>query len=277
MKRGSCCWAFLVLGVLCAGDSRATAQAPAPPPTSDKTGRGVAVHELLPDLGRIGSQVGLVGGVSFDPYGTGTGFELAGFVDLPLTRVSGGKLSYQILLAFSAAESDPFTITDSVAYIANLASGALPSAALAGPPQAPFPVRCDARLGVRLLQIAPFSLKWTFLGLDRARLRPFLALGLDFLVVITRVTPVRDESLQFTGTAPFDAALLGGLVAQPPELTARGVPSGQGNLELGGHAAAGFELRLSRGLSFDVDYRYTLIGTGGNRLQVAHGGFGIHW
>ena len=190
------------------------------------------MHELLPDIGRIGSQVGFWGGASWNPYDTGTGFTVGGFIDLPLGRAPGGKLSYEILLGFSEATSDPFVATNPIAYVANLAAGASPAAALAGPPQAPFPVRRDVTLNLRLLQISPFSLKWTFTGLG-PRFRPFLAVGGDFLVVITRVDPLADESLAFTGTSPFDDPLIGGLVAQSPELAARGVPSGQGNLELG--------------------------------------------
>jgi opacity protein-like surface antigen len=267
-----------VVAVLLLAPPPVRAQPPAgpPPPTSGQANAGPEVHELLPDLGRIGAQVGVTGGVSFDPYDTGTGFDVGGFIDLPLARVPGGKLSYEILLAYSDAESSPFTVTDSVAYVANLAAGASPSAALAGPPQAPFPVRRDARLALRLLQISPFSLKWTLLGLDHARLRPFFGAGLDFIVVITQVNPVRDESLQFTGTAPFDAPLIGGQIAQAPELEVRGVPSGQGNLELGGHAMAGFEIRLARGVSLNLEYRFTQIGKG-SRLQTINGGLGIHW
>jgi hypothetical protein len=270
--------ALTALLPLVAVAARAEPPAGPPPPTSERTGSGPQVHELLPDLGRIGSEVGLIGGVSFNPYDTGTGFELAGFVDLPLTRAPGGKLSYAILIAFSKADSEPFTITDAVAYVANLAAGASPAAALAGPPEAPFPVRREVTLDLRLLQISPFALKWTLLGLDRARIRPFLTLGIDFLVVISRVDPLRDESLSFTGSAPFDDPLIGGLLAQAPELSARGVPSGQGNLELGGHAGAGFEVRLARGVSLNLDYRYTQIGsrTTGH-LHAVSGGIGIHW
>ena len=96
------------------------------------------------------------------------------------------------------------------------------------------------------------------------------------MVVISSADPVRAESLQFTGTSPFDATLIGGAVAQSPELLARGLPSGQGNLELGGHAGAGFELRISRGVSMNVDYRFTQIGKSAH-LQGVQGGFGIHW
>ena len=233
------------------------------------------MHELLPDIGRIGSEVGAFGGLSANPYEVGTGFVVGGFVDLPLCRVPGGKLSYEILLAFSQGRSDVFSATNPVAYVANLAAGASPAAAFAGPPLAPFPVVRDVTLSLRLLQISPFSLKWTLLP-KSPRLRPFLALGGDFLVVITSVDPEHDESLAFTGTPPFDATLIGGVVAQAPELEARGIPSGQGNLELGGHAGAGFELRVSRAVSLNFEYRFTQIGASAH-LHTVHGGIGIHW
>ena len=267
-----------IAGALLCLSPQVHAQAPAgpPPPTSTVPSAGLDVHELLPDIGRIGSEVGAFGGASFNPYDVGTGFSASGFVDLPLGRVPGGKISYEILIGFSEATSDPFSATNPVAYVANLAAGASPAAALAGPPQAPFPVKRDVTLNLRLLQVLPFSLKWTLLGKGGARFRPFLALGGDFLVVITRADPVRAESLQFTGTSPFDEALIGGLVAQSPELAARGIPSGQGNLELGGHVGVGFELRISRGVSLNFDYRFTEVGKHAH-LQTVDGGFGIHW
>ena len=247
-----------------------------PPPSSSRTSAGPEVHELLPDIGRIGSEVGILAGPSFNPYEVGGGFQVGGFIDLPLVRVPGGKLSYEILIAFSDAKSDPFTTTNAVAYVANLAAGASPSAALAGPPAAPFPVRREVTTRLHLLQVAPFSLKYQIQTLDHARVRPYFGAGLDFLVVITRQDPVRDESLAFTGTAPFDAGLIAALIAQAPELTARRVPTGQGNMEIGGHAMAGVEVRVSRGLSLNLDYRFTRIGSTGS-LHAVNAALGIHW
>jgi opacity protein-like surface antigen len=267
--------AVVALGGLFAPLGRAQEAAGPPPPTSTRTAAGLEVHELLPDVGKIGSQVGFWGGVSWNPYEVGTGFQVGGFIDLPLVRFAGGKLSYEILLGFSQGTGDAFVATNPVAYVANLAAGASPAAALAGPPQAPFPVQREVTLNLRLLQVSPFSLKWT-LSREVTRLRPYVVVGGDFLVVLTRVDPLRDESLAFTGTSPFDDALIGGLVAQAPELGARGIPSGQGNLELGGHAAAGLEVRLSPTLSLNLEYRFTQVGTKAH-LQTAHAALGFHW
>jgi Outer membrane protein beta-barrel domain len=248
-----------------------------PPPSSARSSTGPEVHELLPDLGRVGSEVGILGGPSWNPYEVGGGFHLGGFIDLPLTRVPGGKLSYQILIAFSDAKSDPFVTTNAIAFVANLAVGASPADALAGPPAAPFPVQREVTTRLHLLEVAPFALKYQIQTLDHRRLRPYFGAGLDFLVVITRQDPVRDESLLFTGKAPFDDALIASLIAQAPELTARKVPTGQGNIEIGGHAMAGMEIRLSPGLSLNLEYRLTQIGASSGRLHAVSAALGFHW
>ena len=177
----------------------------------------------------------------------------------------------------SHARSDPFLITDPLAYVANLAVGASPAAALAGPPGAPFPVRRQVRTRLRVLEVAPFCLKYTVTALDHLRLRPYASAGADVVVVVTRQTPERDESLLFPGSSPFDGPLIAGLVSQAPELQARGIPSGQGDIETGFHAGGGLELRLSKGLSVNMDYRLTGIGGVGSRLHAFSSGLGIHW
>jgi hypothetical protein len=191
--------------------------------------------------------------------------------------VAGGKLSYELLIGLSHARSDPFLITDALAYVANLAVGASPAAALAGPPAAPFPVRRQVRTRLRVLEVAPFCLKYTVTALDHLRLRPYASAGVDVVVVITRQTPEQDESLLFRGTSPFDGPLIGGLVSQAPELQARGIPSGQGDIEAGFHAGGGLELRLRKGVSLNMDYRLTGIGGAGHRLHAFSSGLGIHW
>ena len=249
-----------------------------PPPSLGRAGAGADLHELLPGIGRIGACVALFGGASWNPYEIGQGSELGGYIDLPFARVAGGKLSYEIFAGLSLATSEPFTVTSSVAYVANLAAGASREAALQGPPAAPFPVRRQVRTRLRLLHLSPFSLKYTSTRWDGLRLRPYLNAGLDFVVALTREDPERDESLAFTGSAPFDDPLLAGLLAQAPELTARGRPTGQGNLEVGGHAAAGVEIRVSKGVSLNLEYRFTATEAGSKgRLHTASGALGLHF
>lgn len=270
-------WMPLAFALIAATALAQEAPVATPPPSSNRVEAGPGVHELVPDIGKIGSQVGIFGGASWNPYQVGSGMLAGGFVELPLARVPGGKLSYQILLSLSSATSAPFAITDPVAYIANLASGADPVAALAGPPQAPFPVRREVTSRLRVLELSPFALKWTITRLDEARLRPYFGAGLDFIVVITRQDPVSDESLIFTGTSPFDDALIGGLIAQAPELAARGYPTGQGNIDWGFHGNVGFELRLSKTLSLNADYRYLGIDGTKHSLHTTSLALGFHW
>jgi opacity protein-like surface antigen len=248
-----------------------------PPPSGAQTGSGPDTYELLPDIGRIGAQVTIFAGGSWNPYEVGRGIDVGGAIDLPLARTRSGKLSYSISLALSLAETDPFRVTSAVALVANLAAGASLDDALAGPPRAPFPVVREVRTRLRLLHLSPFSLKYTFTGLDRTRLRPWVGAGLDFVVTITQEVPERDESLLFSGTAPFDAPLIAGLIAQAPELAERGSPTGQGNIEVGGHVAAGLELRVTSGLSLNLEYRFTLSEGRNAQLQTATAGVGFHW
>lgn len=247
-----------------------------PPPGRGRGDAGAVYHELLPDIGLIGAQVGLAGGASWNPFGVGRGVEAAGFIALPLARAPGGKLSYEILVGLSDARSAPFTITDTVAYVANLASGSSRADALAGPPRAPFPVRRLVRTELRLLQVSPFGFRYTARRLGSERLRPYFGAGLDFAVTITHQDPVADESLEFTGGAPFDAPLIGGTVAQAPELAALGYPTGQGNIDLGFHAGGGLELRVARRVSINFDYRLTSIGRS-HRLHAAAAVLGMHF
>jgi opacity protein-like surface antigen len=47
-------------------------------------------------------------------------------------------------------------------------------------------------------------------------------------------------------------------------------------MEFGGHAMAGVEIRLSRGLSLNLDYRYTRIGSSSGQHALG-GAMGVHW
>jgi hypothetical protein len=272
-RRAALVWLLAVL------PAAAPAQEPSspPPPAGGAGQRGPEVHELLPDIGRIGAQAGVMLGASWNPYDVGQGIQAAGYIDLPLARAPGGKLSYEIVIGLSHGESEPFTITNPLAYVANLAAGASPGDAVAGPPAAPFPVRRPVKTRLRLLEVSPFGLKYTIRTLDHVRLRPYAAAGVDFTVVITEQDPLSDESLVFTGTAPFDDPLIAGLVAQAEELTARGTPTGQGNIELGWHAGGGIEVRVARGLSLNLDYRFARAGEGNSSLHALSGALGFHW
>jgi hypothetical protein len=269
--------AALVL-VVSAGPATAaeTAAPPAATPTPIASG-GLYVRELLPDLGLIGAQVGLHAGLCANPYDTGTGPCAGAFVALPVARWGGGRLSYEIDVRGAFARSDPFTITNPLAYVANLAAGAPPAAAAIGPPGAPFPVRRDVRTDLRLLQISPFGLRYAFVGGPVPRVRPYLAVGVDANVVLSDQKPVRREVSDPLASPIFDAALIGGLVGQAPELAALGLPSGQGSLRVGGHAALGLELRAGERVSLNGEYRFTAIEGAGSGQHAMQAGLGLHW
>jgi hypothetical protein len=256
--------------LLFAGAASAQEPSTPPPPAGGRGRTGSRYHELLPDIGRIGAQVGAALGPSWNPYGVGAGWQVAAFIDLPLARNHAGRLSYEILLGLSGGDSGPFTITDPLAYVANLARGASPADALAGPPRAPYAVRRQVRTRLRLLDVSPFALKYTLTGLDRARLRPYVTAGLDVAVVGTDERPEGDSPVP----ASVEAALSTG--GRAPELEARGIRGGEASLFLGGHAGTGLEIRLSRGLSLNIDYRIARV-EGSQTLHAASTVLGFHW
>lgn len=262
--------------VLCAGSMAAAQEASGPPP-APASGGGLFVHELLPDIGLIGAEVGLVGGVCANPYGAGRGVCGGGFIALPLRRIAGGRLSYEIALGVSTGRGDPFTITDPLAYVANLAAGASTAAAAAGPPQAPFPVHRLVRTRLRTLQASPFALRYTLTPQRSARLRPYVVAGIDAIVVLTTQVPVAAEGPDPAGAPVFNGPLLGGLAAQSPELAALGLPSGQGNLQLGAHGAIGCEVRTAERLSLNAEYRYTVIEGADGGTHALTAALGFHW
>jgi hypothetical protein len=268
---------LLAMGLLSAPQASAQDATAAPPaPSSGK--EGLFVHELLPDIGLIGAQVGLTAGVCANAFEAGQGLCGGGFIALPLRRAGRGRLSYEISIAVAKSRGEPFLITMPLAYVANLAAGASPEAAAIGPAAgAPFPVRREVRTELRTLQVSPFGLRYSLGSGGAARLRPYLATGVDIVVVLSKQEPTRDESPDVLGADVFDDPLIGGLGAQSPELTDRGLPSGQGNLLLGAHAAAGVELRASERFSVNGEYRFTLIENAGGGTHAFQAALGLHW
>jgi len=249
--------------------TRAVAQeaATVPPPAPGRAGTSDPI-ELLPAIGRIGASVGLQGGWAKNPFSLGSGAQGAGFINLPLKRLGGGTLSYEISLRFSRSTSEPITVTNPIAFVANLA-------ATGRGDTGPFPYRRQVRSIGSIFVVEPFGLKYALKS--RGRVRPYVGAGVGVAVVITKERPESDLSALFTGTSPFDADLIAGLVAQAKELEALGRPTGQGNIQAAAHAGAGFELRLSPGFSLQGDYRYFRLSGRNGSMHAASGGFGIHF
>lgn len=234
--------AAVVCALLAAsGAGRAIAQEPSgpPPPSGTRSSGGPEVLELLPDIGRIGAQAAVFAGPSWNPYRVGQGLELGGYINLPLRRLPGGKLSYEIFLGLSLARSDAFDLTLQTAP----------------------PTTQSVRTKLRLLHVSPFALKYTLTRWDASRLRPCFGAGADVLVVITQQ----------------EHAEGGALFPQAPELEERGIPTGQGNIELAAHVAAGLELRMSAGLSLNLEYRFTTTTETQGQLHGASAALGFHW
>lgn len=277
-------------------ETAAPADPPAPPPAAMVARpKFETPPELLPEIGKIGAEVGLLLGGSVNPYGLNKGQFAGGFIDLPLfdrPKWLHGKVSYEISIGLSQSNTT-FNTTSNVAQVANLSvlNAVYPAGgvqnitqAVTGTGAAPFPVTTPTVTKLKLFQVVPFALKYTSNALDRWRLRPDAVVGFGTYVTIHEQYPAQGGSVGeredadlppailsavdqlFGGQAPFGGPLIAGQISQSPELEARGLPSGHGNINFGVHLGRGVAYRLSRDLSLGIDARY-------NKIAGADAGF----
>jgi hypothetical protein len=253
--------------------------------------------ELIPEIGKVGAEVGLLGGGSSNPFALSKGMYAGGFIDLPLFDQPSwlhGKVSYEILVGMSESQTT-LKSTSNVAQVANLVildtlnpTAGLNNvvAAVSGTGPAPFPVTTTNVTLLRLLQVVPFAFKYTTTRFDRWGLRPYGVLGFGTYVTIHNQNPGRgptptngvrpDATLPpavlaevndlFGGKAPFGGPLVAGQISQSAELEARGLPGGHGNMDFGLHVGGGFEYRVSPLVSLGFDARF-------NKITGSRGGF----
>lgn len=264
--------------------------------------------ELLPQIGKIGAEVGLLLSAGTSPFRLNSGSFAGGFIDLPLhagPRWLPGTLAYEISVGMSQSHTT-FPVTSNVAQVANLSllTSLFPqnaakniSDALTGTGSAPFPVNTLAQTRLRLLQVIPFEFKYTTTAFDRWRLRPYGLLGFGTYVTIHSQNPADTSSPTygvrpnadlppailasinqiFGGQAPFGGPLVAGQISQAPELEARGLPGGHGNIDFGWQSGGGVEFRLTPSFSLGFDARYNRIaGTYGNFVTYGTR-IGFHW
>jgi hypothetical protein len=252
--------------------------------------------ELVPQIGKIGAEVGLLLSGATSPFKLNSGQFFAGFIDLPLFEPPRlhGKISYEISVGMSQSKTT-FATTSNVAQVANLAvltalnpTGGLTNvtAAVTGTGSAPFPVKTSNLTRLRLLQVVPFAFKYTSTAFDRWRVRPYGLVGFGTFVTIHSQNPARgtppsygvrpDANVPpeilaavnsiFGGQAPFGGPLVAGQISQSPELEARGLPGGHGNLDFGLQTGGGVEFRINRNFSLGFDARF-------NKIAGTYGGF----
>ena len=273
---------------------------PAPPAPAVSNGY-MAPRELLPDIGHIGAELGFfVGGATF-PYKDDNGFATGGFIDLPWHNVPGGKLSYEIMIGMQRDTSN-VTSTSGVNVLVNTAlNNYLVAAGLEKLPSVtnyltgPLPVTNTMQERAKVLTVAPFELKYAITKLGR--FRPYIVAGLGTYVWIgsennkygtnpfnantalgaLAALPVGTSTLGATLNSLLQGSQIGGLAPTSPELAARGVPHGQGNLLFGGQVGGGFEIRITPKLSLGADFRH-------NQVEGSNASFntfafkqGFHW
>jgi hypothetical protein len=293
---------------------RAAASAPVAPvaiapqqntvqPYVTATRKEVMPPELVPEIGKIGAEVGIQLNGSSNPYHLNGGTDVAGFIDLPLVDKPDwlhGKISYEISIGLSRSKTS-FATTSNVAQVANLSvlNALYPNGgaqnildAVTGTGTAPFPVTAVTQTNMKLLQVVPFSFKYATTALDRFRLRPYALVGFGTYVTIHSQAPTNtgvrlNANLPasvvalvnqiYGGQAPFGGPLVAGQISQSPELEARGLPGGHGNIDLGWLTGGGVEWRLSRSFSLGFDGRWNRISGAPGSLTTYGTRLGFHF
>ena len=210
-------------------------------------------REILPDLGQIGAQVSLVLGASTNPFKANTGWMTGGQIDLPLARVGNGKLSYQIAVTNQNAKTE-VTITSPLSAVGDLLAAdglgnTLTSKTLSSLKNMP------ATETMNILSVMPFGLKYTATA---GRIRPYLVGAFGVYVTIL------DEDPHLTSDPRLAGAFIGGIAPEAIELSARGVPQGQGDIQFGFNAGAGVEARVASRGSLGAEYRFHRIQASAN-------------
>ncbi len=258
-------------------------EAPAPdPPRSEGAPRALP-QELLPNLGKIGATASFRTGANSGPFSLNTGSFFGGAIELPLALMRGGRLNYEISVGLAQANRT-LPVTSNVAQVSNLAvlSALNPNngasniqQALSGTGDSPFPVTSNGNWRVQVLELVPFALKYNSTLLDRYRLRPYAVLGLGTYVSISNqlvssglradstLPPATLQALTaLLGPSPFGGSLIGGQIGPASELVGRGVPAGQGGIDVGVHFGTGIEYRWTNGLSVALDARFNKVPDG---------------
>ncbi|MGB8011721.1 MAG: hypothetical protein WCF68_08915 [Terriglobales bacterium] len=274
---------------------------PSPSPSGSPNAAAgyTAPRELLPAIGQIGAELGFFVGGATNPYKDNTGFASGGYIDLPWKKVPGGKLSYEIMVGLQRSVTTQ-TSTSGVNVLVNTALNnylydagleELPSVTnyLAGPLPA---LSQTVEERSKVLTVAPFELKYTVTTLGR--FRPYVVAGLGGYVWIgsdnnvssfnantalgTLATlPVGTSTLGATLNALLQGSQIGGLAPTSPELAARGVPHGQGNVLFGGQIGGGAEVRVTPKLSFGFDVRHNQVEGRNASFNTFAFNQGLHW
>ena len=231
-------------------------------------------RELLPDIGQIGAQVGLLVGFAQNPFESDSGFLGGGYIDLPLKKVRGGKISYEILAGLQRAK----TQTQTTSAVNALVNSVL-NRELGNPPSVnnlfgPLPLTNNVEERQTVLTVVPFSLKYTVTALDRHNVRPYVVAGLGTYVTLSTQNTTNFDANQFVGTPAVANVLnsllngpqVAGLIPAAPELRARGQAAGQGDFRFGLNVGGGIDFRITPKLSFGFDYRF-------NRIEGSNGSF----
>lgn len=214
-------------------------------------------RKTLSEDDRYGASYGLLIGGSTNPFVADSGSFIGGFFDLPFKKLPslGGELSYEFMFGLQRTTTQNQQVTSGFFAVVNKA--------LSGNFFSPLPVTLSTEERMKILTFVPFSLKYTMTKFEKHRFRPYGIVGAGTYVTITSQNTkgfdagkfIPDPALAGLANALLNGPLLGGLVPGAPELRARSLPLGVGDVRFGVNFGGGFEYRLSPAFSIGLDYR----------------------
>jgi hypothetical protein len=224
-------------------------------------------RELLPDIGQIGAEVGFFVGGSQNPFKSNDGFFTGGFIDLPLKKIKGGKLSYEIMIGAQRTISTVQTTSGVIALVNSALNNALGTPPGVSNLLGPLPITNKIKERLTVLTVVPVSFKYTATVLDNYNIRPYAIVGLGAYVGLSSQQLVDFDAQKVINNAAIanlvntllNGPQVGGLIPIAPELRERGLSAGQGDFRFGVNFGGGVELRISPRFSIGFDYRLNKI------------------
>lgn len=203
-------------------------------------------HAEVPEP--AGFEYNFLFGIATGPFDTDSDIYIGANVDLPVFKkdpLFGQQLSGDLMVGWTQTSSDG-TFNSPNVTVLNVA--AVPTAA--------------TEFDLTTVQVIPgVKYKLNMLG---PMIQPYVVLGIAFNVELSKTRGPEGERA-------------GGIAPISPELQARNVPVGQGDILIGGNFGGGIDIFLFQNLLLGADFRYNMMDRSDASFQTYLGKFGFRF
>jgi opacity protein-like surface antigen len=197
----------------------------------------------------LGGEFTLISGANSGPFGTDTDFAIGGALGIPLFRpdpLFGQNLLGEVMIGWSKTRG-------AITAVSPLTAVGAPAAAVT-----------STRFEITTLEVLlGFKYKVEALG----RIQPFLTAGVGFNVFLCETK----------GAALAGGDFICGAAPIPPELRARDVPVGQGNIRPAAALGGGVDFLLTNKIFVGAEVRHNLVSGDNDDFTTFGGRLGIRW